>query len=120
MRSSRRVFLYCVGAAVTLPTTFARAAQLSSADAWQKASDIARNVRAPTFADRLFDITKFGARRDAATLNTKSIAAAIDACSRAGGGRVLVPAGRFLTGAIHLKSDVDLHVSEGATLLFDT
>jgi polygalacturonase len=120
MRSNRRVFLYGVGAAVTLPATLARTAQLSSADAWQKASDIARNVRAPTFADRLFDITKFGARPDAATLSTKSIAAAIDACFRAGGGRVLVPAGRFLTGAIHLKSDVELHVSEGATLLFDT
>jgi polygalacturonase len=120
MRSNRRVFLYGVGAAVTLPATLARSAQLSSADAWQKVADIARNVRAPTFADRIFDITKFGARADATTLNTKSIADAIDACSRAGGGRVLVPAGRFLTGAIHLKSDVELHVSEGATLLFDT
>src|SRR4029078_11410270 len=47
-------------------------------------------------------------------------ARAIADCAAQGGGRVLAPAGRFLTGAIHLKSNVELHVSEGATLLFDT
>ena len=47
-----------------------------------------------------------------------AIRAAIDACSAAGGGRVVVPAGRFLTGPIHLKSNVNLHVARGATLAF--
>ena len=41
---------------------------------------------------------------------TDAIRAAIAACSAAGGGRVVVPAGRFLTGAVHLKSNVNLHV----------
>ncbi|HEY9219627.1 MAG TPA: glycoside hydrolase family 28 protein, partial [Phenylobacterium sp.] len=45
---------------------------------------------------------------------------AIAACTAAGGGRVLVPAGDWLTGAVHLKSNVELHVAEGATLRFKT
>ncbi|HEU5135085.1 MAG TPA: glycoside hydrolase family 28 protein [Steroidobacteraceae bacterium] len=120
MRTDRRTFLYGAGSAASLLALRNAAANTSSVDAWQRAADIARNVRAPTFPDRLFDITKFGAKPDSTTLNTKSIADAIDACAKAGGGRVLVPAGTFLTGAIHLQSNVELHVSEGATLLFDT
>lgn len=48
------------------------------------------------------------------------IQAAIAACHAAGGGRVVVPAGDWLTGAIHLRSNVNLHVSAGATLKFST
>ena len=44
---------------------------------------------------------------------------AIGACNAAGGGRVVVPAGRYLTGAIHLRSNVNLHVRAGATILFN-
>jgi len=95
-------------------------AAISVDDAWTRAAEIARKVSAPVFPARVFDITKFGARADRTTLNTASIAKAIDACAKEGGGRVIVPAGTFLTGAIHLKSNVELHVSEGATLLFDT
>ena len=120
MRTDRRTFLYGAAGAASLLASRGAIATESSADAWARAGDIARNVRAPTFPDRLFDITKFGAKPDAITLATKAIADAIDACAKAGGGRVLVPAGRFLTGAIHLQSNVELHVSEGATLLFDT
>src|SRR4051812_36614162 len=68
---------------------------------------------------RDFDITAHGAcpdRRD----STEAIAKAIDACSAAGGGRVVVPAGDFLTGPIHLKSRVNLHLQRGATLKFST
>src|ERR671927_363972 len=43
---------------------------------------------------------------------------AVEPCNRAGGGRVVVPAGTFTTGAIHLKSNVNLHVSRGATVKF--
>jgi len=120
LQTDRRTFLYGAASAASLVAIPSAAANQSSADAWQRAADIARNVRAPTFPDRLFDITKYGAKPDGTTLNTRAIAEAIEACAKAGGGRVLVPAGRFLTGAIHLKSNVELHVSEGATLLFDT
>ena len=120
MRTDRRAFLYGAAGVASLLAVRGAAAKESSADAWARAADIARNVRAPAFPDRLFDITKYGATPDAITLATQVIADAIEACARAGGGRVLVPAGKFLTGAIHLKSNVELHVSEGATLLFDT
>ena len=85
---------------------------------WSRAADIVRNIHAPVFPARQFDISAFGAKGDGITLNTTAINTAIDRCAKAGGGRVVVPPGRFLTGAIHLKSNVDLHVSEGAALLF--
>jgi polygalacturonase len=55
---------------------------------------------------------------DGRTDATTALRAAIEACHRAGGGRVVVPPGVFLTGAIHLRTGVDLHVSEGATIRF--
>src|SRR5688572_18319285 len=121
MRTSmnRRTFVAGAGA-LALAASGKVPAAISSKEAWERAADIARNVRPPKFPDRLFDIVKFGAIADGKTLNTAMIAKAIDACASAGGGRVLVPAGKFLTGAIHLKSNVELHVAEGATLLFDT
>ncbi|MFP3936874.1 MAG: glycoside hydrolase family 28 protein [Phycisphaerae bacterium] len=63
-------------------------------------------------------ITDYGAVCDGETLDTEAIHKAIDACHAAGGGRVVVPAGRkCLTGTIELKTGVDLHVERGATLL---
>ncbi|MET9275778.1 glycoside hydrolase family 28 protein [Kribbella sp. NPDC003557] len=87
---------------------------------WGQVGEILRNTKPPRFPARDFSITSFGAVPGGVTLATDAIAKAIDACHRAGGGRVVVPAGTFLTGAIHLKSNVNLHVSAGATLLFST
>ena len=84
------------------------------------AASILARIRAPQFPSRVFDITRYGARADAKTLATKAIADAIAACAKAGGGTVRVPAGVFLTGAIHLKSNVNLHLEKGSTLLFST
>ena len=121
MRTGRREFVRGMGAAALAVGLSRRGgASIPSDEAWARAADIARKVRPPTFPARVFDITQFGARGDGSTLNTAAIARAIFECARAGGGRVLVPAGTFLTGAIHLKSHVELHVSEGATLKFDT
>jgi polygalacturonase len=74
----------------------------------------------PRIPDRTCRVTDHGARGDGTTLNTAAIAAAIDACSRAGGGQVVVPRGVFLTGPIELKSRIDLHLDRGALLLFAT
>ncbi|MBN2295607.1 MAG: glycoside hydrolase family 28 protein [Pirellulales bacterium] len=74
----------------------------------------------PVFPKRSFDITRFGAVADGQTNNTKAIAKAIRACTSAGGGTVLVPAGTWLTGAVHLASNVNLHLAEGAVLRFST
>jgi polygalacturonase len=120
MRTNRRAFISGASAVAALAGSRARSAVVSSADAWDRAADIVRKVTAPSFPPRVFDITTFGARAGGIALNTDAIAKAIAACADAGGGRVLVPAGKFLTGAVHLKSSVELHVGEGATLLFDT
>ena len=116
----RRQFVAAAGAALSIAATRRARASIPSDEAWARAADIASKVKAPVFASRVFDISKFGAKADGTTLNTAAIAKAIAECAKAGGGRVLVPPGNFLTGAIHLKSQVELHVSEGATLKFDT
>ena len=87
---------------------------------WDSVPAILARIRPPKFPARDFPITNFGARAGGDFDNTEAMRKAIEACNRAGGGRVVVPAGVFLTGAIHLKSNVNLHVSEGATLKFST
>jgi polygalacturonase len=77
-------------------------------------------IKPPTFPDRDFVITEYGAVGDGSVKCTEAISKAMEACSAAGGGRVVVPKGIFLTGAIHLQSNVNLQVSEGATLFFST
>lgn len=67
-----------------------------------------------------FNILDFGARPDTVTLNTHQIQSAIDAAHSAGGGKVIIPAGTFLTGSIILKSNVDLHLQYDARLLGST
>ncbi|ATC66113.1 polygalacturonase [Nibricoccus aquaticus] len=87
-----------------------------------------------TFPARDFPITDFGAKQipanpesgqsdstselSALTATTNAFRRAIQACAEAGGGRVIVPPGRWLTGAIHLRSNVNLHLADGAVLEF--
>lgn len=69
---------------------------------------------------RDYNVLSFGAVPDAKTLNTKAIQAAIDQAHTDGGGRVIVPAGRFLSGSVVLKTGVDLHLEKNAVLLGST
>lgn len=66
----------------------------------------------------IYDIKQYGAVSDGKTVNTTAISLAIEACAKAGGGTVYVPAGRFLTGAIILKSNVHLYLEAGSILVF--
>jgi polygalacturonase len=75
-------------------------------------------ITQPVFKKDTVNILKYGAKPDGITLNTKSINAAITACSAKGGGVVLIPQGLWMTGPIVLKSNVNLHVSRAATLQF--
>ncbi len=75
-------------------------------------------LEVPVFPDSDFVITAYGAEEGGSADCTRAIADAVAACHEAGGGRVVVPAGRWLTGPVHLKSYVDLHIEEGATLVF--
>lgn len=81
---------------------------------------ILARIRAPKFKKRDFSILKYGAKTGGEVDCRDAINKAIEACNKAGGGRVVVPAGVFLTGAIRLRSNVNLHVSKGATLKFAT
>src|ERR1044072_498391 len=75
-------------------------------------------IKVPVFPKRDFVITDFGAKPGGEFKNTEAIRRAVEACHKSGGGRVVVPAGLWLTGAIHLKSNVNLHLDEGAVLSF--
>ena len=67
-----------------------------------------------------YSITRFGAVGDGEHLDTDAIQSAIDACTKAGGGTVVLPAGTFLSGTLILRDHVNLHLQEGATLLGST
>ncbi len=94
------------------------AAAATGGDPWRRAEAIAASVRAPRFPRRFLDVRWFGAVGDGVTDCTAAFRRAIDACAHAGGGHVVVPAGRFLTGPIRLRSKVDLHVTAAATIAF--
>jgi polygalacturonase len=93
---------------------------IGDARGWDDYPRMLARIKAPTFPAREFPIAQFGAVADGQTEATEAIAGAIAACAAAGGGRVVVPPGEFLTGPIVLKSNVDLHLAEGATLKFVT
>jgi polygalacturonase len=69
-------------------------------------------------AQQYYDVLKFGANNDSTKLSTAAIEKAITAASKAGGGTVYFPAGKYLTGPIHLKSNITLLIDAGAELHF--
>lgn len=111
-------------AAIAAVFVFSNAGHAASASAspWDEAAAILARIKAPEFPARDFVITAapYGAVEGGEADASVAIAKAIADCHAAGGGRVVVPAGKFLTGPVTLKSNVNLHVSKGATLLFKT
>lgn len=77
-------------------------------------------VRRPQIPARQVDIRDFGGVGDGVTLNSEAFAKAIDVLAKAGGGRVVVPTGVWLSGPITLKDNIDLHIRPDAILLFST
>jgi len=71
-----------------------------------------------TYAQQFYDVTKYGAKKDSSAKATTAIKKAIEAASKAGGGTVYFPAGKYLTGAIHLKSNITIFIDAGAELHF--
>src|SRR5690242_11055467 len=116
--ANRGLVLIALAAMALLATPNTRAAE--SAPAWAQVPAILARIVPPTFPDREFEVTKFGAVADGTNDCTKAFADAIAACNEAGGGRVAVPPGTYLSGAIHLKSKVNLHLAKGATIKFST
>jgi unsaturated rhamnogalacturonyl hydrolase len=85
---------------------------------WDEVPRILERIRAPIFPNRDYPITDFGAASGADA--SLAIEKAIAACHAAGGGRVVVPPGEFVTGPVRLRSNTNLHVSKGAVLKFAT
>jgi polygalacturonase len=101
-RSSRRSFLGLAGVGVPCGVRAARA-------------DSPAHLGKPPAG--VYDVARFGAVGDGKTLTTAALQKAIDACGSAGGGTVLIPPGRYLSGALFLRSHVHLYLSSGATLV---
>jgi polygalacturonase len=102
---SRRDFMKL---AVALPFS-PLARQVRAADPWDDAAAILRRIKEPVIPNRDFDAGRYA-----------SINEAIEACNKAGGGRVVVPAGERETAPIRLRSRVNLHLPAGAVLKFTT
>ena len=114
---NRRTLLALSAGALTLLPGTASAAQ-TPADA--AADRVQASVRRPWFPPLSVPVTRFGATGDGSTDCTAAFAHAIALVSALGGGHVTVPAGTYLTGPIHLRSRVDLHLERGSRIAFTT
>lgn len=113
----KRILIVSAAAAVVLSCA-KQTSNVSDSDPWKKMERIIKSIPQTHFADKTFNINDFGAVADAKTSNTLAFQKAIKACAESGGGKVLVPNGKYLTGAIHLESNVNLHLEDNAEILF--
>ena len=89
------------------------------AEGWKQVPEILKRINQPEFPNNVFSILDYGAAGDSARNDLPAVLAAIAACNEAGGGSVIVPAGQyFMDGPIHLQSNVNLHLEEGARIFF--
>lgn len=112
----RRRDVLMAGAAIAAGPALAA----SPASGWQIADQILKRIKAPSFPDRDFFLEDFGGDSHSVSDSSEAFAKAIAACHAAGGGRVVVRPGEWLTGPIHLKSNVNLHIQKGAVVRFKT
>ncbi|HPN96132.1 MAG TPA: glycoside hydrolase family 28 protein [Candidatus Moranbacteria bacterium] len=78
------------------------------------------DLKEPAFPNLICNIRDYGAIDNDEGLSTNSITKAIDDCHQKGGGKVVIPAGKWKSGAIHLKSNINFHLEEGAEIVFST
>lgn len=79
---------------------------------WDNMESLRDSIVVPTFPDKDFPVTDFGAVADGKTDCKQAFKSAIEACSKAGGGRVTAKGGTLKTGPIHLRSNVNLHIAD--------
>ncbi|GIZ08889.1 glycoside hydrolase family 28 protein [Flavobacterium sp. UMI-01] len=95
-------------------------AQDAGASPWSQMKSIEASIVVPVFKNKSYNVLDYGAIPDGETDNTKVLNKVIWMCSNAGGGRVIVPAGKYLSGPINLQNNVNLHLAEGVEILFST
>lgn len=110
--------IFCFFLILSMPLKGQEKAWSSSDEPMSEIAKIREQIVPPTFPKQDFLITDYGAVGDGRTKNTAAFQKAIEACNQGGGGRVVVPMGTFLTGAIYLKSNVNLHLADSTTILF--
>ncbi len=98
------------------------AAAMTPDEAWRDLyPQIEKSITKPTFRDKDYKLFDYGKKsKTKGFLYTELINKVIDRCSSEGGGRVIIPKGTWLTGPVTLKNNVNLHLEEGAVLLFTT
>jgi unsaturated rhamnogalacturonyl hydrolase len=87
---------------------------------WESLPSILGRISPPSFLQKNYFITNYGADTNGMKDSSDAISRAISQCASSGGGHVIVPQGEFLTGPIHLESNIDLHLEKGAILKFST
>ncbi len=87
---------------------------------WESLPSILGRISPPSFLQKNYVITNYGADTNGMKDSSDAISRAISQCASSGGGHVIVPQGEFLTGPIHLESNIDLHLEKGAILKFST
>lgn len=107
------LLLVCVLAVLTISSSFAES------KTWLTPDEIVAAVRLPNIPAKDFNIKDYGAKAAEGNNNLPAINAAIEAAVESGGGKVIIPAGRwYVKGPIHLKSKINLHLAKGSHLLF--
>jgi len=120
MNSRLRLLFVLFGFCVFILSLGAAQQSTSDLQGWDALPALLQRINPPVFPNKEFDITKFGAVGDGKTDCSNAFKQAIAKCSAEGGGKVVIPEGVFLTGAIHLKSNVNLNISKDATIKFST
>lgn len=92
----------------------------TSTNTWDNYQVVVDGIKELSFPDKTFDVMAYGAKGDGTTDDSKAIKDAIEACNKAGGGKVIVPVGNYLSGPIYIKSNVNLHLEKDARIMFST
>jgi hypothetical protein len=79
--------------------------EVSVVNHWSKMQQIIDSISVPAFSDKVFSVMDYGSVADGVFDNTKSFEDAIKACSKNGGGKVLIPKGKYFSGPIHLEDN---------------
>ena len=94
--------------------------EVAATAAWAKLPSILATIKEPVFKNKTYNILDFGGKSGGVFDNTQVFKKAIQKCTNNGGGIVLVPAGKYFTGPIHLDNNVNLHLAEGSEIVFNT
>lgn len=120
IKKNNRKIIFSIITTLCITTLLFSQTNEQTKKAWDNMQTILKETKVPTFQNKTFNILNFGAKANSSTDNTDAIKKAIHECSISGGGTVLVPKGKYNSKAIHLEDNVNLHLDEGAEILFST